>query len=41
MQKRTGENLGYEILPEDVEEITHDTAHSRFEVLDAVQNFIG
>lgn len=40
MQRRNPESPGTEIRLEDIEEIAHQTAHSRFEVLDAVQSLV-
>jgi hypothetical protein len=40
LQGRSGGNAGSEILIDDIDKIAHETAHSRFETLDAVENLV-
>ena len=40
MQRKNRESANTEIRIEDIEEIAHQTAHSRFEVLDAIQSLV-
>lgn len=40
LQGRSGGDTGSEILIDDIDKIAHETAHSRFETLDAVENLV-